>query len=60
MAHHLSQRKEIACLSLNDLLAVLAEQKNGKPNYGAIVRYFRLLMGWTAAQLASLYSDALG
>lgn len=60
MAHHIAQRKEIACLCLNDLLALLAEKKNGKPNYGAIVRYFRLLIGWTAAQLASLYSDALG
>ncbi len=60
MAHHPSQRKEIACLSLNDLLKLLAEEKNGKPNYGGILRYFRLLMGWTAAQLASLYSEALG
>jgi tetratricopeptide (TPR) repeat protein len=51
---------EIACLSLNGLLELLAEEKNGRPNYGGILRYFRLLMGWTAAQLASLYSEALG
>src|SRR5579884_1368503 len=60
MASYSARRKEISCLSLDELSGVLAEEKNGRPNYGAILRYFRLLMGWTAAQLASLYSEALG
>jgi tetratricopeptide (TPR) repeat protein len=63
MVSNSAQKKEISDLALDELLYLrdlLAEKKHGKPNYGAILRYFRLRAGWTAGRLASLYSEALG
>jgi tetratricopeptide (TPR) repeat protein len=60
MGHNRYTRKNVPCLTMDDLLQVLAEKKNGRPNYGAILHYFRLLKGWTAAYLAFVYSEALG
>lgn len=53
-------RKAVPRLIMDDLLALRAQEKNGRPNYGAILHYFRRLKGWTAAYLAFLYSEALG
>jgi hypothetical protein len=44
---------------MDNLLALVAEHKNGQPNYGAILKYFRLHMGWKGWELALLYSEAL-
>jgi tetratricopeptide (TPR) repeat protein len=60
MGHNRYTRKNVPCLTIDDLLQLLAEEKNGRPNYGAILHYFRLLKGWTAAYLAFVYSEALG
>ncbi|MBV9689760.1 MAG: hypothetical protein JO202_08600 [Ktedonobacteraceae bacterium] len=46
-------------MSMDDLLALVAEHKNGQPNYGAILKYFRMQMGWKGWELALLYSEAL-
>jgi hypothetical protein len=44
---------------MDNLLALVAEHKNGQPNYGAILKYFRLHTGWKGWELALLYSEAL-
>jgi hypothetical protein len=40
-------------------LTRVAEVKNGRPNWGAILHHFRLQMGWKGWELALLYGDAL-
>jgi hypothetical protein len=45
---------------MEDLLALVAEHKYGQPNCGAILKYFRLQMGWKGWELAQFYSEALG
>jgi len=60
MTRKRSCRREIACLPLDGLCQLLADKKNGRPNYGAILQYHRLRRGWTAEKLAFLYSEALG
>lgn len=37
---------------------MVIKEKNGRPNYGAIMRYYRQLTGWKAWELALLYSEA--
>ncbi|MBV9690894.1 MAG: hypothetical protein JO202_14445 [Ktedonobacteraceae bacterium] len=54
------RKKERPCLSMDDLLALVAENKNGQPNYGVILKYFRMQMGWKGWELAQFYSEALG
>lgn len=46
-------------LTMNDLFLLVAEKKNGKANYGAILQYYRVLIGWKAWELALFYSEAL-
>ncbi|MBV9708925.1 MAG: hypothetical protein JO125_16140 [Chloroflexi bacterium] len=46
-------------MSMDDLLALVTEHKNGQPNYGVILKYFRMQMGWKGWELALLYSEAL-
>jgi hypothetical protein len=60
MAYHSSSKQALVKLTEDDLLRILVEGKNGKPNYGAILAYYRALMGWTAGVLAMLYGEALG
>ena len=55
-----SGSKEPPWLSMDDLLALVAEEKHGQPNYGAILKYFRVQMGWKGWQLAQCCSEALG
>jgi tetratricopeptide (TPR) repeat protein len=56
----MSQRKkELPILSTEQLLALVAQQKQGQPDYGALLRYFRQRMGWEVRELASYYSAAL-
>jgi tetratricopeptide (TPR) repeat protein len=55
MARNRSQREDVLCWTMDDLVGLLAEK-----NYGAILRHYRLLRGWTAERLACLYSEALG
>jgi hypothetical protein len=45
---------------MEDLLALVAEHKHGQPNYGAILKYFRVQVGWKGWELAQFYSEALG
>jgi tetratricopeptide (TPR) repeat protein len=59
MAYNRSHSK-VVHLTLEELLRLLAEEKNSRPNYGAILQYFRHLIGWTADELAFYYSEALG
>jgi transcriptional regulator with XRE-family HTH domain len=54
-----SKRKERVRLTTDDLLQLLAQTKHGRPNYGAILRYYRQQAGWTAERLALLYSEIL-
>jgi tetratricopeptide (TPR) repeat protein len=42
------------------LFLVLAQEKNERPNYGAILEYYRKLAGMTRKDLACYYSEALG
>ncbi len=54
--------KKMKCslsLSRDELLALLENEKNGKPNYGAILQYYRLQKGWSVADLVLSYSKAL-
>ncbi|MBV9691085.1 MAG: hypothetical protein JO202_15415 [Ktedonobacteraceae bacterium] len=53
------RKKELPSLSNEELLALLAPDKQGQPNYGALLRYFRQRMGWEVRELASYYSVAL-
>ena len=56
----MSQRKKAPPpLSSEELLALVAQQKQGQPNYGLLLRYFRKRMGWKVWELALYYSAAL-
>jgi tetratricopeptide (TPR) repeat protein len=56
MAYHKLHSK-VDTLAIEDLLLL---KKDGKPDYGAILEYFRILAGWSREQLAFYYSEALG
>ncbi|MBV9691168.1 MAG: hypothetical protein JO202_15830 [Ktedonobacteraceae bacterium] len=45
--------------TMDELLTQVAEVKNGRPNWGAILHYFRQQMGWKAWELGLLYGEAL-
>ena len=53
------RKKELPSLSSEELLALVGQHKQGQPNYGALLRYFRQRMGWQVRDLASYYSVAL-
>jgi tetratricopeptide (TPR) repeat protein len=48
------QETKVPYITFEELLTIAAEG-----NYGAILHYFRLQMGWTAITLALLYAEAL-
>ncbi|MBV9705828.1 MAG: hypothetical protein JO125_00280 [Chloroflexi bacterium] len=54
-------RKKKALPSLNneELLALLAQQKHGQPDYGLVLRYFRKQRNWKVEELAWYYGVAL-
>jgi tetratricopeptide (TPR) repeat protein len=52
-------KNEGPLLSNEDLLALLAPDEQGQPNYGALLRYFRKQRGWKVWELAWYYGLAL-
>jgi len=56
----MSRRKKThPLLTYEELLALVAQQKQGQPNYGALLRYFRQQQGWQVWELALYYTVAL-
>ncbi|MBV9708826.1 MAG: hypothetical protein JO125_15625 [Chloroflexi bacterium] len=53
------RKKALPSLSQEELLALLAPDKQGQPNYGAVLRSFRKQRGWKVWELAWYYSTAL-
>lgn len=51
------QRK--SCMTMDELHTIVLKGKNNKPNYGAILHYYRLQAGRSAVELAASYSKAL-
>ncbi|MBV9688837.1 MAG: hypothetical protein JO202_03900 [Ktedonobacteraceae bacterium] len=52
-------KKDLPLLSNDDLLALIAPDQHGQPNYGALLRYFRRQKHWKVEDLACYYSLAL-
>jgi transcriptional regulator with XRE-family HTH domain len=52
-------KKDLPLLSNDDLLALIAPDQHGQPNYGALLRYFRQQKHWKVEELARYYSLAL-
>jgi hypothetical protein len=54
-----ARKKERPLLSNEELCVLVAQQKQGQPNYGALLRYFRQRRGWQVWELALYYRVAL-